>query len=263
MAKELHTLDLPQLWQRPSYEELINVLRGLELALPTWSGKHVDRQEAVHRQESYLSQQRGEVTRYLSTVVCNDLDWIESEEDKETVWQMASRRISERCGRGAMGDIVRTWQFDGDAESFELAIKEPGMTEATLGLKTWGSSYVLAQHLGKLGSTSLFRLFDESLGQPTPTVLELGSGTGLLGLAAAVIWKTNVFLSDLPKVVGNLKDNAERNAAVLRERGVDVCVGALTWGGCSDEEIDATLFGEPFQFPVRFNCHANHSRMHS
>ena len=88
----------------------------------------------------------------------------------------------------AMGEITRQWPFNEDEASptaFELTIREPPLTGDSLGLKTWGSSYVLAQHLPHIGSTSLFRLFDESLGQPPPPVLELGSGTGLLGLAAA------------------------------------------------------------------------------
>lgn len=96
---------------------------------------------------------------------------------------MASRRISERCGCGALGDV----------ETFELAINEPGMTEVTLGLKTWGSSYVRAHYLGKLFATSMFNLLDESLGQPASSVLELGPGTGLLGLAAASTWEGHMF----------------------------------------------------------------------
>ncbi|OAQ99848.1 hypothetical protein LLEC1_05184, partial [Akanthomyces lecanii] len=81
---------------------------------------------------------------------------------------------------------------------------------------------------------------------------ELGSGTGLLGLAAAALWKTPVTLSDLPAIVPNLQHNVVVNKnAVAAAGGGELRIGCLTWG----EEEDATqsdqeLFGEPYQFPV-------------
>lgn len=247
----MEVADLPQLWQRPKYDDIMSALTSLELCPPIWSHRQ-RKAKAVQTQESLASQRKGEAMRYLSTIVSSPLDWIEDEDVREKIWDAASARMAERCGRAAMGDITRSWPFDGDDDSlssyeeFELLIKEPGMTEAALGLKTWGSSYVLAQHLSKLGATRLFKLFDESLGQPAPSVLELGSGTGLLGIAAAAIWKTHVYLSDLPGIVPNLKANAERNLELVQSRGGDLSVGALTWGG----EVDQDLFAQENQFQL-------------
>lgn len=152
-----------------------------------------------------------------------------------------------------MGEIVRSWPFEVDSVSkFELVIKEPAITGGSLGLKTWGSSYLLALHLQRIASTSLFPLFDESLGEPKPRILELGSGTGLLGLAAASIWKTHVVLSDLPDIVPNLRENVVANSKMLQTLGGSAEAGVLTWGGDEDES-DQDLFGVPNQFKVSFS----------
>ncbi|KAL5088050.1 hypothetical protein Trisim1_007218 [Trichoderma cf. simile WF8] len=243
--------DFPQMWQRPSYEELFAILQSLELSPPVWNHRQ-KQSDIIAHQESLATQRKAEVTRYISSVISSPLAWIDDYDKQEALWELASKRMSERCGRTAMGEVTRRWPFDGDGvacEPFELIIKEPALTGDSLGFKTWGSSYVLSQHLPRLAATSLFKLFDETLGQPPPTVLELGSGTGLLGVAAAALWQTHVILSDLPNIVPNLKDNTEKNKALVESRGGSMSVGPLTWGG-EEDEIDQELFGEPFQFKL-------------
>ncbi|EAA35775.2 hypothetical protein NCU02608 [Neurospora crassa OR74A] len=134
----------------------------------------------------------------------------------------------------AMGEIIRRWPFrDGKNVSsecgsdFDLAIREPPLTGDSLGLKTWGSSYVLAQLLPQFAAGPLAHLF---LGEEPLDVLELGSGTGLLGIAAACLWKADVTLTDLPDIIPNLSHNAELNRETVEARGGRVEAAALTWG---------------------------------
>lgn len=125
-----------------------------------------------------------------------------------------------------MGDIRRSFYVplssDGDEEGIELALHEPSMTGDSLGLKTWASSNLLAKRLVTLRP----RLPALSHGS---TVLELGSGTGLVGLAAAATFQTCVTLTDLPEIVPNLQRNAQENAAVLASHGVKVDCAVLDW----------------------------------
>ncbi|KAF4125149.1 putative methyltransferase [Geosmithia morbida] len=255
--------DLPQIWQRPSYSSLISALESLEVRLPVWNHGR-KRSDVLAEQETLANRHNASATRYLSTIIGSRLSWLDGDEERDRVWDQASRRMAERCGRMAMGEVLRSWPFDPVAdqqggeggggrsggiasfEPFELVIKEPGLTGDSLGLKTWASSYVLARNLPRLGATVLFRLFDESLGEPRPDVLELGSGTGLLGIAAAAVWKVPVTLTDMPAIVANLEDNADRNSELVERRGGSLRVGRLTWGG----EVDEGLFEKANRFKI-------------
>ncbi len=192
----------------------------------------MSRSEA-HRVQDAAAQLRRDEVVYLSNVIKSRLEWIRDEDQRDELWTEASRRLSERCGRAAMGEMVRRWPFDGHGcyPPFELVIREPALTGDSLGLKTWGSSYALAQMLHDFSGSSLRHLLSAGRGGGSAvSVLELGSGTGLLGLAAAAIWQTDVVLSDLPTIMPNLVANGDQNRATLESRGGHIRAGALTWG---------------------------------
>ncbi|XWS29298.1 hypothetical protein CRYUN_Cryun24cG0016800 [Craigia yunnanensis] len=73
-------------------------------------------------------------------------------------------------------------------------------------------------------------------------ILELGSGTGLVGIAAAVTLGANVTVTDLPHVIPNLQFNVDANTDVVAQKGGTVNVALLRWG----EDDDVVVIGREF-----------------
>ncbi|KAI1772617.1 putative methyltransferase-domain-containing protein [Hypoxylon cercidicola] len=238
--------DLPQVWQKPSFEELLASLKRLQVDPPIWN--HGTSRKVIQDTYRNGAQFRREVAAYLSSVIKSSLGWIQDDDEKEALWEEASRRFSERCGRAGMGEITRRWPFDSQASApFMLIIREPPITGDSLGLKTWGSSYLLATSLDKIARSSLSHLLNLGQSNQYFDVLELGSGTGLLGMAAAAIWQANVVLTDLPSIVPNLAYNVEMNRSNIEALGGTVDSGALTWGSDVD---NAERFSNKNQFKI-------------
>ncbi|KAI1761788.1 putative methyltransferase-domain-containing protein [Hypoxylon sp. FL1150] len=238
--------DFPQVWQKPSTEELLASLKRLQVELPIWSPGTP--RKVIQESYQNAARFRREVVEYLSSIIRSNLGWIQDDDEREALWEEASRRLSERCGRAGMGEITRRWPFESQASTpFELIIREPPITGDCLGLKTWGSSYLLAQSLDQISRGSLSHLVN--LGQPNQSfnVLELGSGTGLLGLAAAATWQANVVLTDLPSIVPNLAYNVEANRSNIEALGGTVDSGVLIWGSETD---NAARFSNKNQFKI-------------
>ena len=152
---------------------------------------------------------------------------------REQVWAAASARISERSGRSAMPTMLRRFNVE---IHVEIVLREPSLTGDNLGLKTWASSLLLARRLGSL------RNYLPSEGF---CVLELGAGTGLVGIAAACIWKTQVTLTDLPEIVPNLQHNADQNTELVRSVGGSLSTMPLDWS-----ETERTPASQHRKYPV-------------
>lgn len=122
-----------------------------------------------------------------------------------------------------MPATTRSFRIDDD---LVINLHEPTLTEDNLGLKTWMSSLLLSRRLRKTR---------ELIPGSIDRVLELGAGTGLVGIAAASLWKTHVVLTDLPNIVSNLQKNLDLNRDVISHNHGSVESQALDWSdeGCA------------------------------
>ncbi|PWA62579.1 methyltransferase family protein [Artemisia annua] len=68
-------------------------------------------------------------------------------------------------------------------------------------------------------------------------ILELGSGTGIVGITAAAILGGEVTVTDLPHVLPNMEYNVELNREVVVSGGGEVRVARLSWGEVGDMEV--------------------------
>lgn len=87
-----------------------------------------------------------------------------------------------------------------------------------------------------------------------PRILELGSGTGLLGIAAAAVFPVaSVHLTDLEAIVSNLEANVKTNEALF-SKGKSPSVGGLDWSEPSaaslDRRFDLILASDPLYSPL-------------
>lgn len=214
---------MPQLYTKPSAEALLETLALLVSAPPSWDSKDKDDSNDTTETDHDVAVQIDPegVTRYLTSIVSNSLRWIQDEDVKEEIWNQASSRLSERSGRTAMGAISRNFRIPTSTGSFELNIHEPALTGDDLGLKTWAASYLLAKRLHTFG-----------LPRATHTgslrVLELGSGTGLVGMAMAGLG-ADVVLTDMKSIYANLVRNAEANTPIIQQNGGNTHTGVLDW----------------------------------
>jgi hypothetical protein len=125
---------------------------------------------------------------------------------------------------------------DGKGSSTTIHIDEaPGLSAKSLSFATWGAAFVLSDLLHKL-SLPLERQPDAK----DFDILELGAGTGLVGISAAAIWKRNVLLTDLPSILPGLTKNININRDLLRESGTSLSCGTLDWFSPLSIHIPAT-----------------------
>ena len=219
-------MDLPQLYQRPSASTLLSTLSDLKVEPTSWD--NTPKSPTKRRKVSHDG-----VPAYLTRIVSSRLAWIEDEKVKEQIWEAASARLSERSGRSAMGDLTRTFKIpiesfvipENEADkTLKIELHEPALTADNLGLKTWASSYLLAKRF--------FVLKDQlpkcSYGGGDE-ILELGSGTGLVGLAAAATFRAHTVLTDLPDIVPNLERNRLANTIRIEMRSGTAETAVLDW----------------------------------
>ncbi|XBW37658.1 hypothetical protein QEN19_003239 [Hanseniaspora menglaensis] len=133
---------------------------------------------------------------------------------EETVNKITSI-ISKYCGSSTASDTVRLFQLTADSEPIKIV--EKGITNDLIGLKTWGASLPFSKRLIKDESifSQIKNLKKTSGNEQIYNILELGSGTGLAGIT--ILRKLEnydnfkLYLTDLPEIVTNLKENLALN----------------------------------------------------
>ncbi|CZR55145.1 uncharacterized protein PAC_05031 [Phialocephala subalpina] len=244
-------MTLPIIRNKPMYKELLQTLQSLEIKPRSWDASpDKDIIETPPADENTIQ-------AFLLGLFKTDFWWFEDTEDehlglvtaqqqRDEIIDLASRRFAERCGRSARGESTRTFRLEltpnqdlgGIQETpdqhvpqvlehlkthLELHIREPPLTGDNLGLKTWGSAWTMAQLLPELGRyeplQKLLGIVPSTKGhcRPPIQVLELGAGTGLVGLAAAAVWGVNIVLTDLPMIHDNLEYNVNANMPAISE----------------------------------------------
>ncbi|XP_010484626.1 PREDICTED: protein N-lysine methyltransferase METTL21A-like [Camelina sativa] len=125
--------------------------------------------------------------------------------------------------------------------SIESTVVIRQLTSQGLSFQLWpaASTFVtLLDNYRRDPSSSPLTATLSSLTKSSPlNILELGSGTGAVGIAAAVTLSANVTVTDLPHVLDNLNFNAEANAEVVARFGGEVHVEPLRWGEADDVEV--------------------------
>jgi predicted nicotinamide N-methyase len=228
--------DLPQLYQKPNPDVLLDALNLLAITPSTFASA-----KEMAKGGSQVSGQG--VPRYLTSIVSSSLLWIEDDETKDEIWSLASTRLSERSGRNAMPAITRSFEID---DTINVQLQEPTLTEDKLGLKTWTSSLLLSRRLHDLR---------KRLPQHLDKVLELGAGTGLVGISAACLWKTHIVLTDLPEIVPNLQHNLELNRGLITTNNGYVEAQTLDWSDetnaprSEEEKVMVILAADPIYSP--------------
>ncbi|TQB77079.1 hypothetical protein MPDQ_005565 [Monascus purpureus] len=206
------------------------------------------------------------VSQYLTSIISSSLSWLDSDELREAVWDAAAARLSERSGRAAMPAMSRTFTIPASSDQdFTITLHEPSLTADNLGMKTWVSSYLLSRRLHTvLESTP--QLVPSATSAPAKTcvkndsvlrVLELGAGTGLVGLSFAALHGSNasVHLTDLPSIVENLSRNVVLNSELLDKTAATVTTGVLDWSvdpetaPTEEERYDVILAADPLYSP--------------
>ncbi|CAD0088118.1 unnamed protein product, partial [Aureobasidium vineae] len=225
-----------EIYTKPSSQQLLDTLSLLSLEPQSWDKTAAQSKPKVRSNG---------VPQYLTRIVSSPLDWIEDDVEKEKIWDSASLRLSERSGRTGMGAISRSFRIPLAADTtnssstmkpvittsheqdttVQVSIHEPALTEDNLGLKTWASSFVFARNWHTLRDR-IPLIFDKD---ETATILELGAGTGLVGIAAAAVLGANVLLTDLPEIVPNLERNIASNRDMIESRNGSARAAMLDW----------------------------------
>lgn len=192
--------------------------------------------------------ERTHAMRWLTTLLMRSdmltLSEKEDETSREGLVGEAAALLAACAGAASSGRLIRKFSFNLSPTNEEIILQLMDVPldnndYASVGAQTWGAAVVMADML--LESPSSYGL-PEGLPKDhkdgngrTFRVLELGAGTGLVGLAVAKVLErtrtpAEIILTDVhPAVLTNLKTNSVSNFPPGKGSSVKVSVVNLDW----------------------------------
>ncbi|KAK6338562.1 hypothetical protein TWF730_002625 [Orbilia blumenaviensis] len=122
---------------------------------------------------------------------------------------------------------------DNHGSTIEVKITEPNLSAQNLPLETWASSHILAGLLRHIKIKFPTDSNDEDI--DVLPILELGAGTGLVGISAGAIWRQPVILTDLEPIIPGIQLNVDLNTvdgvlnSIAKVKEESVRCGTLDW----------------------------------
>ncbi|PNS21801.1 Protein-lysine N-methyltransferase rrg1 [Sphaceloma murrayae] len=135
---------------------------------------------------------------------------------------------------------IRTFDIAiSSSKNVTIRITEPALLADNLPLETWASSSILAAELHKhpitFPTSHLIDFSSPPPPSPSPVspniipILELGAGTGLVGLTASLLHHHPTILTDLPPIVPGLVANIALNNPLFPRSHPPILAGVLDW----------------------------------
>ncbi|KAF9354463.1 hypothetical protein BGX26_007684 [Mortierella sp. AD094] len=198
---------------------LLKLLIKLEEVAP--AEEEEEEEEEDQTQETERRNKANEDTKMTTEMTTRTETPLEKEyrQQHELLTERVSSCLAHFCGRAASGAMTRTWTYKTNPPQ-SLQIHDPSFTGGDVGFKTFGSAYLLSKHIAhgdipQLEPWTRAASTPPTTTLPLPKILELGSGTGLVGFAATLFSNPRgpkVILSDYhPNVISTLRHNSALN----------------------------------------------------